>query len=74
MNRILLCLSLASNRITDKGAMKFGELLSRFPLTHEEVVERRKLLRDKGSPDRGSGKSVSYRKNMWTNPAFGLRG
>ncbi|XP_033624562.1 leucine-rich repeat-containing protein 71-like isoform X3 [Asterias rubens] len=57
MNRILLCLSLASNRITDKGAMKFGELLSRFPLTHEEVVERRKLLRDKGSPDRGSGKS-----------------
>ncbi|XP_038058507.1 leucine-rich repeat-containing protein 71-like isoform X29 [Patiria miniata] len=57
MNRVLLCLSLASNKITDKGAVKFGELLSRFPLTHEEVVERRKLLSDKGSPDRGTGKS-----------------
>jgi Leucine-rich repeat (LRR) protein len=57
MNRVLLCLSLASNKITDKGAVKFGEVLSRFALTHEEVVERRKLLSDKGSPDRGSGKS-----------------
>lgn len=58
MNRVLLSLSLASNKITDKGAIKFGEVFSRFPLTHAEVVERRKLLREKGSPDRTSGKSV----------------
>lgn len=57
MNRVLLSLSLASNKITDKGAIKFGEVFSRFPLTHAEVVERRKLLREKGSPDRTSGKS-----------------
>ncbi|XP_071825143.1 leucine-rich repeat-containing protein 71-like isoform X2 [Apostichopus japonicus] len=57
MNRVLLSLSLANNRVGDQGAMKFGELLSRFGLTHTEVVERRKLISEKGSPDRGSGKS-----------------
>lgn len=57
MNRVLLSLSLANNRIGDEGAVKFGEVLSRFPLFHFEVVERRKLISDKGSPERGSGKS-----------------
>ncbi|XP_011676736.1 leucine-rich repeat-containing protein 71 isoform X11 [Strongylocentrotus purpuratus] len=57
MNRVLLSLSLASNELTDKAAIYAGEILSRFPLTHTEVVERRKALSDKGSPERGSGKS-----------------
>ncbi|XP_070537399.1 leucine-rich repeat-containing protein 71-like isoform X26 [Ptychodera flava] len=54
MNRVVLSLSLASNQISDTGAKKLGEVLSRFPLTHEETVERRKLIREKGSPDRKS--------------------
>lgn len=62
MNRVLLSLSLANNRVGDQGAMKFGELLSRFGLTHTEVVERRKIISEKGSPDRGSGKSVSSKR------------
>ena len=33
------------------------QALSRFPLSHEEVVERRRQLSGKGSPDR-NGKSV----------------
>ncbi|XP_063953863.1 leucine-rich repeat-containing protein 71-like isoform X4 [Lytechinus pictus] len=57
MNRVLLSLSLASNELTDKAAIYAGEIFSRFPLTHTEVVERRKALSDKGSPERGSGKS-----------------
>ena len=57
MNRTLLSLSLASNCMGDESAKKFAEVLSRFPLTHDEVVERRKLNSDKGSPDRQ--KSVS---------------
>ncbi|XP_077861587.1 leucine-rich repeat-containing protein 71-like [Saccoglossus kowalevskii] len=57
MNRVLLSLSLASNLIGDVGAKTLSETLSRFALSHEEVVERRKLIRDKGSPDRISGKS-----------------
>ncbi|XP_077993452.1 leucine-rich repeat-containing protein 71-like isoform X4 [Glandiceps talaboti] len=52
MNRVLLSLSLASNQISDKGSQKLGEVLSRFALTHEEIVERRKLIREKGSPER----------------------
>ncbi|XP_066270000.1 leucine-rich repeat-containing protein 71-like isoform X2 [Branchiostoma lanceolatum] len=51
MNRTLLILSVANNAIGDEGAKKFGEVLSRFALTHEEVVERRKLISEKGTPD-----------------------
>ncbi|XP_074661188.1 leucine-rich repeat-containing protein 71-like isoform X2 [Tubulanus polymorphus] len=51
INRTLLCLSLANNDIGDLGAQKLAEVLSRFPLTHDEVVERRKLVSEKGSPD-----------------------
>ncbi|KAL8568352.1 hypothetical protein ACOMHN_040925 [Nucella lapillus] len=58
MNRSLLSLSLNSNQISDKGAAKIAEALSRFPLSHEEVVERRRLLSDRGSPDH-NGKSPS---------------
>ena len=28
------------------------QVLSRFQLTHEEIVERRKLMSEKGSPER----------------------
>ncbi|CAH1262139.1 LRRC71 [Branchiostoma lanceolatum] len=51
MNRTLLVLSIANNAIGDEAAKKFGEVLSRFSLTHEEVVERRKVLSEKGAPD-----------------------
>ena len=40
MNRTLLCLGLANNKIGDVGANKFADVLSRFQLTHEEIVER----------------------------------
>lgn len=52
MNRTLLALTLTSNHIGDSGVAKIAEALSRFPLSHEEVVERRKLISDRGSPDR----------------------
>uniref|UniRef100_A0A2C9LP74 Leucine-rich repeat-containing protein 71 n=1 Tax=Biomphalaria glabrata TaxID=6526 RepID=A0A2C9LP74_BIOGL len=54
MNRTLLSLTLMSNNIADKGSEKLAETLSRFPLTHEEIVERRKLLSDRSSPERKS--------------------
>jgi hypothetical protein len=43
-NRTLLVLNLSSNDINDHGAEKFAEVLSKFPLTQEELVYRRKLL------------------------------
>ncbi|KAK2148011.1 hypothetical protein LSH36_521g01075 [Paralvinella palmiformis] len=54
LNRTLLSLGIAHNEIGNKGAQKLAEVISRFPLTHEEIVERRKLLST--APDR---KSVS---------------
>ncbi|MGH0177304.1 UNVERIFIED_CONTAM: hypothetical protein FKN15_074145 [Acipenser sinensis] len=44
LNRTLLCLSLAHNGIGDEGALKLAEVLGSFALTHEETVERRRLL------------------------------
>ncbi|CAF0918020.1 unnamed protein product [Rotaria sp. Silwood1] len=43
-NRTLLVLNLSSNDISDPGAQKFAEVLSKFPLTEDELVYRRKLL------------------------------
>ncbi|XP_042566673.1 leucine-rich repeat-containing protein 71 [Clupea harengus] len=43
LNRSLLCLSLANNHVGDAGAAILAEILSPFPLTHEEIVERRRL-------------------------------
>lgn len=43
-NRTLLVLGLGGNLIGDAGAAKLAEVISRFQLTHEEIVERRKLL------------------------------
>ncbi|XP_070183348.1 leucine-rich repeat-containing protein 71-like isoform X2 [Littorina saxatilis] len=70
MNRSLLSLSLNSNKIGDKGATKIAEALSRFPLSHDEVVERRRQLSDKGSPDRfGKSPSPSRREGSKDRPA-----
>ncbi|XP_062343363.1 leucine-rich repeat-containing protein 71 isoform X1 [Osmerus eperlanus] len=44
LNRSLLCLSLANNQIGDSGAARLAEVLGPFALSHEEIVERRKLL------------------------------
>jgi hypothetical protein len=44
LNRCLIALSLANNCIGDEGARYFAEVISRFMLSHEEVVARRKLL------------------------------
>ena len=43
-NRTLLVLNISSNDISDQGAEKFAEVLSKFPLTPDELVYRRKLL------------------------------
>ncbi|XP_061598273.1 leucine-rich repeat-containing protein 71 [Cololabis saira] len=43
-NRTLLYLSLCNNHIGDSGAADLATILGEFALTHEEVVERRKLL------------------------------
>ncbi|XP_043425437.1 leucine-rich repeat-containing protein 71 isoform X6 [Prionailurus bengalensis] len=52
LNRALLWLSLAHNRIQDQGALKLAEVLRPFELTHTEVVERRRLLLEKGTQER----------------------
>ncbi|XP_045401403.1 leucine-rich repeat-containing protein 71 isoform X7 [Lemur catta] len=52
LNRSLLWLSLAHNRIQDQGALKLAEVLRPFPLTHTEVVERRRLLLERGTQER----------------------
>ncbi|XP_058608699.1 leucine-rich repeat-containing protein 71 isoform X2 [Onychostoma macrolepis] len=44
LNRSLLCLSLSYNQIGDNGAAHLAEVLGPFALTHEEIVERRKLF------------------------------
>ncbi|XP_068431940.1 leucine-rich repeat-containing protein 71 [Clinocottus analis] len=43
-NRGLLILSLCNNHIGDLGAAHLAAILGEFALTHEEVVERRKML------------------------------
>ncbi|XP_037587825.1 leucine-rich repeat-containing protein 71 isoform X12 [Cebus imitator] len=59
LNRSLLWLSLAHNRIQDKGALKLAEVLRPFELTHTEVVERRRLLLEKGTQERSQSPSSS---------------
>ncbi|XP_035476267.2 leucine-rich repeat-containing protein 71 [Scophthalmus maximus] len=44
LNRALLFLSLANNQIGDSGAAHLAAILGDFALTHDEVVERRRLL------------------------------
>ncbi|MEQ2256281.1 hypothetical protein ILYODFUR_022707, partial [Ilyodon furcidens] len=47
LNRTLVFLSLSNNQIGDSGAAHLAAVLGEFALTHEEVVERRKLLLQK---------------------------
>lgn len=56
MNRTLLSLTLAQNHISDIGAKELAQTIKCFPLSHEEVVERRKLKSEKGGGSDG-GKS-----------------
>ncbi|KAE8588291.1 hypothetical protein XENTR_v10022450 [Xenopus tropicalis] len=49
MDRSLLCLDLSHNQIGDQGTLALAEVLGPFPLTHKEIVERRRLLMDKDS-------------------------
>ncbi|XP_004436302.1 PREDICTED: leucine-rich repeat-containing protein 71 isoform X2 [Ceratotherium simum simum] len=59
LNRSLLWLSLAHNRIQDNGALKLAEVLRPFELTHTEVVERRRLLLEKGTQEQSRSPSSS---------------
>jgi len=54
MNRTLLSLNLGSNLIKDAGCFKLAESLTRFALTHKEVVQRRYLLSKKSTDERAS--------------------
>nr|XP_057902239.1 leucine-rich repeat-containing protein 71 isoform X2 [Doryrhamphus excisus] len=46
-NRTLLFLSLSNNQIGDSGATELAMVLGEIVLTHEETVERRKMLLEK---------------------------
>ncbi|CAD5114272.1 DgyrCDS3414 [Dimorphilus gyrociliatus] len=61
LNRCLLSLSLAYNQIGDHGATAFANVISKFELTHEEIVERRKLQSEK------SESPVDYRRSPMPN-------
>ena len=43
-NRTLLVLNISSNDVSDTGAQKLAEVLSKFPLTPDELIHRRRLL------------------------------
>ncbi|XP_052226641.1 leucine-rich repeat-containing protein 71-like isoform X36 [Dreissena polymorpha] len=68
LNRTLLSLSLASNHVGDQGVIKLSEVLSKFPLTHEEVVERRRQQSDRASPDRNKSPPLSRRADSKDRP------
>lgn len=68
MNRTLMSLTLTNNKIADKGAEKIAEALSRFPLSHEEVVARRRLISDRGSPERNRSPPPSRRAESKDRP------
>ncbi|XP_037120280.1 leucine-rich repeat-containing protein 71 isoform X4 [Syngnathus acus] len=49
-NRSLLFLSLSNNQIGDSGATQLATIFGEVVLTHEEIVQRRKLLLEKRHP------------------------
>ncbi|XP_006861800.1 PREDICTED: leucine-rich repeat-containing protein 71 [Chrysochloris asiatica] len=75
LNRSLLWLSLAHNRIKDKGALKLAEVLRPFELTHTEVVERRRLLLEKGTQERlrspSSSRHMDFKSDRDKNQLLG---
>ncbi|XP_067941389.1 leucine-rich repeat-containing protein 71-like isoform X2 [Watersipora subatra] len=69
MNRTLLSLSLAQNHLTDVGAKDLAQALKFFPLTHEQIVERRKLKSEKGGGlDGGKSPPQSRRADSKDRP------
>ncbi|RNA24872.1 leucine-rich repeat-containing 71-like isoform X6, partial [Brachionus plicatilis] len=46
-NRTLLVLNLSGNQIADLGACQLAETLSRFKMSHEEIVRRRTMRRER---------------------------
>ncbi len=46
-NRTLLVLNLSGNQIGDLGACRLAETLSRFKMTHEEILRRRTIRKEK---------------------------
>lgn len=68
MNRTLMSLTMTSNKIANKGSEKIAEALSRFPLSHEEVVARRRLISDRGSPERNRSPPPSRRAESKDRP------
>ncbi|XP_035038948.2 leucine-rich repeat-containing protein 71 isoform X2 [Hippoglossus stenolepis] len=61
LNRALLFLSLCNNQIGDSGAAHLAAVLGDFALTHDEVVERRKMLLERSQ-------STSLRVNSDQTP------
>ena len=43
-NRTLLVLNIANNSIGDKGAKAFAEVISKFPMSFDEIVYRRYVM------------------------------
>lgn len=74
MNRVLTHLSLASNLITDIGAKAFASSLNWFDLTHDEIVQRRKLMSEKGISGRGSSAPGSRRGDSKDRPSSNRSG
>ncbi|XP_040189738.1 leucine-rich repeat-containing protein 71 isoform X3 [Rana temporaria] len=58
-NRSLLSLNLSSNQIGDEGALALAEVLGHFPLTHAEIVERRRLLLEKEAQEQPRSPTTS---------------
>ncbi|CAF0719168.1 unnamed protein product [Adineta steineri] len=66
-NRTLLVLNLSSNDISDNGAQKLSEVLSKFPLTQEELVYRRKLILFSSTNESGAGAHSARRGDRRTS-------
>ncbi|XP_062502648.1 leucine-rich repeat-containing protein 71-like isoform X2 [Corticium candelabrum] len=59
MNRSLLSLSLANNKVDDEGAVALSEVVSRFPLNRHEIVARRMFNSDKRQAEDSSAQTMS---------------
>ncbi|XP_058261309.1 leucine-rich repeat-containing protein 71 isoform X2 [Hemibagrus wyckioides] len=66
LNHTLLYLSLANNHISDAGAAHLAQVFGPFALTHEEIVERRRLLKRK---DRLSAQLISEDSKCESSPS-----
>ncbi|CAK8689724.1 leucine-rich repeat-containing protein 71-like isoform X2 [Clavelina lepadiformis] len=68
MNRVLLSLSLSTNKISDEGCKAFSSVLQRICLEHDEIVQRRKLISQQGFMGRGSSAAGSRRADSKDRP------